>query len=172
LATFNAGLKFFLDKHAAKNLSREDYVSRVTGHYRMGLHDQTIREAYIKFICQHPLIVLDAHWCKLKTLMWSNMQFLREHMRYLLWVFLLCLPYAALEQYGRDAFKMKHLLYACIYMIIGSGIPYLYAYPSHLCGDHSIIIGIFCVIAATCALIAIGKMAIIKGITLYRVRET
>jgi|GEM_PF-6764951 len=87
-------------------------------------------------------------------------------MRHFLMVILLCLPFAALEQTRRNAFKMKHLLYASVYMSIATGLPYLYAYPSHLCADHGIVVGIFCVLIAISTLIALTKMVVMKAIRL------
>jgi hypothetical protein len=75
---FNAGIKYLKSHY---DISENYYVSRLTGTYRIGLHDRMVRGAYLSFVRQHPWFVVEAHVAKLKRTIEIVAQYLAEALR-------------------------------------------------------------------------------------------
>ncbi len=135
--SFAKGEEDFLKKNpSATSL---DFVSRFTGAYKGGLHDQLMRSAFFKFVMDHPLIFLDAEWHKIKYNITLIFNFLKEHFRVLIWPFCLCFSFFTLMQRFFNELELKRILIVFVLTISCSLIPYLYAYPDPFFGDHIII---------------------------------
>jgi hypothetical protein len=136
---FNSGLKLFLEKNKSLNIGERAYVSPITNTYKMKLHDQTIKSLYLDFFLKHPLIVLQAHWIKLKSIATLDRIFLKNNMRFLIWPFLLSFVLVPFTGFLVEFSHIKRVLIAGFLALVFSALPSFYAYPSELNGDHAII---------------------------------